>query len=187
MLDFIDTRTALLVLHVFSAIIGAGGAFVGDGIFLTAIKDGRITHDELHLINRGSIFVLAGLAGLILSGIGLVTLDPAFYFSSSKFLAKISIVGVIIVNGIILHKIHLPVLRKYAGRELAKEAEFVQKSSFLMISGVISMVSWTSTVLLGMMRAIPYEYEIIMTVYIVLIGGGILNGLLLKKKLLGLS
>ncbi|MEN9342381.1 MAG: hypothetical protein RIQ54_637 [Candidatus Parcubacteria bacterium] len=182
-----DTKIILLIAHVFSAIIGAGGAFVSDGIFLTAIKDGRITRDELRFIHQGSTFVVAGLIGLILSGIGLVLMDPAFYFSSSKFLAKISIVGVIILNGIVLHSIHLPLFRKYAGHELAKEPEFIQKSSLILLSGVISVVSWASTVILGVMRTIPYEYEIIMAVYAALIIGGIMNGFLLKKKLLGIS
>ena len=48
-MDFIDTKTVLTIVHVFGAIIGAGGAYMSDLMFFSSIKDEKIEPLEFKL------------------------------------------------------------------------------------------------------------------------------------------
>lgn len=183
---FLDPKTLLLIVHVFGAILGAGGAFASDSMFFSTMRDGRISKDELRFLKLGSRLVWSGLILLALSGAFLVAADPQRYLASSKFLVKLSIVGIIAANGIIFHLIHIPRLERSVEKRLASSPEFVRGSHWLMASGAISMVSWTSTVVLGMIRHIPYSYGTIALVYAVLVLLAAAGAVLLRKRLLHL-
>jgi hypothetical protein len=167
MLAFLSLKTILLVLHVFGAVIGAGGAFVSDGMFMTSIRDGRMSRTELRFLLLGSRYVWAGLFLLILSGIGMFALAPAAYLASGKFLAKMTIVAVLTINGILFHRLHIPVLRGALDEPLQSSAVFMRRAPFIFISGAVSMVSWASALVLGMLKGVPYGYATILSVYAV--------------------
>jgi hypothetical protein len=186
-LDFIELKTVYLIGHIFGAILGAGGAFASDAMFFSTIKDGRINKDELRFMKLGSKLVWSGLALLVVSGIFLVYTNPEMYFASSKFLAKLTIVGVIVVNGIIFHLIHLPHIQGHIGLKFADSPTFKRKASFLMASGAISMVSWILTVILGVLKNIPYNYTQIIGTYFILIIFVIIGAVVMKKRILHLN
>lgn len=186
LLGFLDLRTALIIAHVFGAIIGAGGAFTSDSIFFSTMRDGRISKDEMRFLKLGSRLVWAGLLLLILSGLVMLAMDPARYMSSSKFLAKMSVVGVILGNGMAFHVFHIPRLERNVDKDLSFSKEFVQKSSLLVASGAISMVSWITAVVLGMLRYVPYSYGEIMAVYVCLVLVAVSGAIFLRKRLLGI-
>ncbi len=180
-LDFLDAYTIGIMIHVFGAILGAGAAFVSDGMFFSSIKDGRMTATELRFLRLGSHFVWTGVGILIFSGIFLVALDPTHYLNSSKFLAKMTIVAVIIANGLVFHLVHVPVLHRHEGIYFSTSAEFRKKSSLILVSGAVSMISWLSAIILGMIKYLPFEYGVIMGVYIGLITCASLGALLSRK------
>ena len=62
--------------------------------------------------------------------------------------------------------------------------EFMHKQPLLLISGAVSVVSWSSAIVLGMTKHLPYAYGVITLVYIGVLGAAIIAALLLKNKLL---
>lgn len=182
--DFLDIKTAYLIAHVFGAILGAGGAFASDGIFFSTIKDGRITEDELRFMKLGSKLVWTGVAILVISGIFLVSTDPARYFASNKFLAKLTIVAIIILNGIIFHLIHIPHIKKHIEIMFRESENFIKKAPLILASGALSMVSWISTVILGVLKHVPYTYFQIMSAYLLVAILAMTSAVLMKKIIL---
>ncbi len=184
--DFLDVDRILKIAHIFGAILGAGGAFASDTIFLNSIKDGMIEKTEMRFIRLMSKLVWAGLALLILSGICLFMLSPEEYLHSSKFLAKMTIVLVVFLNGVVFHIFHIPLLESTSGAAFRDSLLFRNRALGLMISGGISMTSWIAAVILGMLRSLPYNYGIIIGIYFILLLGAIISATFLKKKLLHL-
>lgn len=185
--EFIDQKTIYLIAHIFGVALGAGSAFVSDAMFFSTIKDGRIQKHELRFLKLGGKLVWLGIFVLFVSGILLVSTDPTKYLSSSKFLAKVSIVGIIILNGIIFHLIHIPHIRNHLGLKFADSPTFVKRAPLLMASGAISITSWISTVILGMLKNVPYGYEQIMGIYLIILGLAISIAVLTTKPILHLK
>lgn len=183
-LGFVDNTTIYLIAHIFGAILGAGSAFLSDAMFFSSIKDGLIEKTELRFMQLGGMFVWIGLFILIVSGVFLVLTNPDYYLSSTKFLAKVSTVGLIITNGIIFHFVHLQNIKKHLGIKFKDAPLFLKNSSLLMASGALSMVSWVFTVVLGMLKNVPYSYIQIMSVYLICIILAITFVLFSKKKIL---
>lgn len=179
--DFIELKTLYLIAHIFGAILGAGGAFASDAMFFSTIKDGRVTEDEIRFMRLGGKLVWSGMALLVLSGIFLVSTDPAGYLNSDKFLAKVTIVAIIIINGIIFHLRHLPHISAHLNITLANSPSFMKGASFLLMSGALSMVSWISTVILGMLKNVPWSYIQIMSLYAVIIFFALIAASLMKR------
>ncbi len=180
-MEFIDTKTIYTIFHIIGAVLGAGGAYVSDAIFMSSVKDGKVDSTELRFMKIGSRFVWVGLGVLILSGIGLFTTDPALYMESSKFLAKMSIVLIIAINGVLFHTSHLPRIERHAGGHLPSSDEFMRKKTFLLSSGAVSFVSWTAALILGSLRAVPYDYTVVMSIYGALILVAVATVLLVSR------
>ena len=87
-LSFLDQKTIFTIIHILGVALGAGGAYVSDMIFMSSIKDQRISKTEMRFLTLGSFFVWTGLITLIISGTGMFLTDTEGYLSSSKFLAK---------------------------------------------------------------------------------------------------
>lgn len=187
MFAFLNLETILLLAHIFGAILGAGAAFTSDAMFMSSVKDGRITETEMRFLRLGSKLVWSGVFLLVASGILLFSLAPDWYLSSDRFLAKMSIVAVIIANGLIFHIFHIPLLKNNLDVPFASSPAILKRSVLILISGSISMISWISTVALGVIKNLPWEYGLIMGIYISALIFGALTAVLLKKKLLHLS
>ena len=185
--EFITVKTIYLIAHIFGVILGAGGAFASDAIFFKTVKDGVIEATELGFMKLMSKLVWGGVVILIISGVLLFFTDPAGYLASSKFLVKVTIVAVIVINGIIFHFIHLPHISNHVGLKINESPTFLKKSTFLMASGAVSMVSWISTVILGMLRKMPYSYFEILSLYLFLVIFAIIISLVAKKKILNIN
>lgn len=183
--EFITIKTVYTILHMFGAILGAGAAFVGDTMFFKTVKDRVIEKTELEFMQMNSRTVWVGVFILLISGVLLFTTDPEKYMNSSKFLAKITIVGVIIVNGLAFHFAHIPNMKKHIGMKFAESEAFRNKSTFLLASGAVSITSWVFTVVLGMLRAVPYSYIEILGFYLVMVLFAVLVSKVLKNKILG--
>jgi len=166
-MEWIDAKTIYTIAHIFGAILGAGGAYVSDAMFFSSVKDKIISKKELHFMKIGSSFAWAGLFILIVSGALLFMTDPAGYMESSKFLIKMLIVLVIVLNGIYFHAGHLPMLHRHADSHYPSSSEFIRKKKLLIISGVISITSWTFTIILGGLRMIPVDFMTALVAYII--------------------
>jgi hypothetical protein len=184
--NFLDPKTIYLIVHVFGAILGAGGAFASDAMFFSSVKDGKFTSEELRFMKLGSRLVWSGIVLLVVSGILLVSMDPTGYLASDKFLAKLTIVIVIVINGIIFHTLHIPHLKKNLGIVFRESPTFIKRAPLILASGALSMVSWISTVILGMIKVFPYTYSQIMGMYLVIAAIAMMGAVLMKKVILKL-
>ena len=157
-MDYLDTRTIYTIVHILGTTLGVGGAYMSDLMFFRCVKDKKITQSELGFLKLGSGMVWVGLFVLVLSGAFLFMGDPAGYLSSSKFLVKMTIVLIIILNGAIFHYMHIPRIARHIDKHLPNERAFMRKSPVLVASGAVSFVSWTAAFVLGVLRGIPYGY-----------------------------
>lgn len=161
-------HTAYLILHLLGVAVGAGAALTGDLLFFVALSDKKISKDEFNILKSTSTFVWIGLTLLVFSGIGLFTLNSVELLSSSKFLAKMTIILILMINGLIFGVKHLPIIesrigKKFFGRRKVKPNEY----SLLFASGVVSVVSWVYAIVLGVFANLPFSYSFIMSTYLV--------------------
>lgn len=179
-----DIQTIAGVAHLFGVALGAGGAYLSDMMFFSSVRDEKISGTEMRFLKLGSFAVWIGLFILIVSGLVLTFLNPERTIGSEKFWAKMTIVAVIIVNGLIFKHYHLPHLHKHIGLHFPSSAEFVRRIPLLLISGAISGVSWSAALILGALRRLPYGYWEIMSAYLALVVLTIFFVIVFKKKLI---
>ena len=174
-----NVKLLFVIIHLFGVAVGAGGAFASDSAFLTSLGDKKISKDEFRMLKAFSRLVWIGTALLLISGAGLFALNPVALSASSKFLVKMSVVGVILLNGVVFHIMHLPFLERNLGKPLSSRhtPNGMPEIPFVLVSGVISMTSWASAILLGTLRSIPLSYFGGLTIYALLIGLGIFSAL----------
>lgn len=178
--SYLDPKTIYTILHLLGVALGAGGAYVSDVIFLSAIKDRKIDETEGRMIKLGSTVTWVGLLLLIVSGVLLVTTDVAGYLASSKFQLKMLIVGVLTINGIIFHWRHIPLLEYLGGKQLRMSKKYIERSNSMYMSGAISVVSWTAAIVLGALRGLPVSFVAGVVIYLLVCGFAILVAL--KKR-----
>ena len=159
-----------------------GGAFASDLIFFSTVRDERVSQTELRFLNIGGRMVWTGLLLIIVSGIIVFLSNPEVYLASDKFLVKMTVVGIIFLNGLVFHIIHLPRFHRHATEHFPSSDEFMRAVPFLLIGGVISSVSWFSAFILGLWKNAPYSYLEMLSVYLLVIFLGIIFAILMKKK-----
>jgi len=156
-MEYFDIKTIWTIIHIFGVAIGAGGAFLGDIMFTMSIRDRQIDNHEFRFLTLGGRMVWIGLFILIASGVGLFFTNPEGYLASAKFLTKMTVVGIILANGIFLHLFAIP---KFTS------SDFLKHKYIYFASGSISFVSWLSALILGALRGVPWSYFTTMMLYI---------------------
>ena len=184
MLEYLDQKTIYLILHLFGAVLGAGGAYMSDLMYISATKDRILEKTEVTFLRLGSRMVWIGLALSFVSGLLLFSLDVDKYIHSSKFLVKMAIVLVLVINGVIFHVIHTPILERAINMPLKASKEFTKRSKFIYISGAISIVSWTSALILGSLRGISYSFVQGFGIYVAIVLVACIFALHARKKVL---
>jgi hypothetical protein len=147
------------------------------------VRDGQLAPVEFGFMELGGKIVWVGLVVLILSGSLLFWLNPEGYLASSKFQVKMTIVAIIIINGLVLHLKVLPKFRAAIKEGNMPIGEFIGVHPFVLIVGVVSVVSWSSVIILGALRSIPYSYWLALFMYVCVVAVGTVIALLLKFRL----
>ena len=179
-----EPENLFVIFHLLGVAFGVGGALVSDSMFLKSLKDLRISKTEMGFLQMGSAMVWIGLIILIISGYLLFSLDSDRYLHSAKFLAKMTIVAIILLNGLFLHISLIPRLRRHIGGHLPSSDEFMRKRPFLFTSGAVSLVSWLSALTLGALHKVPWGYVEIMGVYLlILIVAGLIANIVGRRLL----
>lgn len=177
-------RPILLIGHLVGLAMGVGGAMFTDVFFFKFLKDLRISKDEAGVLQTVSEVVWFGLGLLVLTGVGLYLIDPATFNQSSKFLTKMVVVAIIIVNGAFLnlkvmpHLIHISFgddPHKNPKEELQRE----RRIAFAL--GAISMVSWYSALILGVFRSLPFSFSILLLIYLLLLVGAVAGSQVMER------
>lgn len=175
-----------LMIHLLGVVIGLGGALFSDVLFLTSIKKRKLTTSEVRIIQLAGHFVVFGLMVLIISGVLLFSTNIEKYLYSAKFMAKMSIVFVLFLNGLVFHYFHIPKITKHVETNLMDAPSFRSSWWFLLIGGAISAPSWLLAFMLGFIKKLPYSYGEIMGVYVLILAASITGALFMGSRIIPL-
>lgn len=164
----------IVMLHLLAAAIGLGAANVVDVLFFRFLKDFRVNEEENGVLQTLSEVIWVALGAIVLSGIGILLARPEMAVSP-KFLAKATIIGVIILNGALLNLFIAPNLTRINfGTWINRDGKFlrrVRRISFA--SGAVSIISWYAAFILGM-SDIGASYGMILGMYVGIVGAAAL-------------
>jgi uncharacterized membrane protein YsdA (DUF1294 family) len=172
-------RTPATVLHVIAVIFGMGGALVSDILFSFFAKDKELNPTEISTLSMLSKIVLYSLVVIVFSGAILFLSDMEGYMQSSKFLAKMSILFVLLLNGYLLNK--------YIWPHLLNKDFFTTDSErntrrLAFACGAVSVISWLSICTLGVLDRLPISYGVIISIYFAVILFGVMVALFVEKR-----
>lgn len=179
-------HTSLIGVHLIGLAFGLGGAFVADfSFFRTVRKADRISPETVTWMRSFTTVVWLGLGLLALSGVGLFALDPAKYLHSQGFIAKMVLVLVLIINGLLLNFYSTARLttfnfsQKYTRRDAAWKA---RKLSF--VFGAVSTVTWYFIVFIALFKSmLDFPFWAYIVIFILLTGAAVVGSLVLELLL----
>jgi hypothetical protein len=172
-------RLMLVYTHLIACCVAIGLVLKSDVTIMihTFKADPASAHAHAKEMKELESIVIAALFALWTTGVAIVTLDATTkdgwqYFANPKIQAKILIVTLLTLNGVVLHKLVLPWMRK-AGSLLSMSFDKSMLSTF---AGTVSGVSWLYAAMLGVGRPLAWKYSLgeLMAAYPVLIAGGFL-------------
>ncbi|KKS70721.1 MAG: hypothetical protein UV43_C0054G0006 [Parcubacteria group bacterium GW2011_GWF2_42_7] len=183
-----DWYSVLVSGHIIGTALGVGGATISDYLFFKSVKDGKITAGEFSFLKAVSRVLWLGFLILVFSGFGLLFLwrlnaGAGELVFSSKFLAKMTVVSIIFFNGLLMHWKVFPLFEAGLNKPLNSEG-FSKKIPLVYSTGVISIVSWYSAMLLGSWREMRFSYPVIMIFYVFLILAGLVMARFVVRKII---
>ena len=169
------TRLAIVYLHLIACCVAIGLVLTSDIAMVKQLLqgDGRDHADPGHLDSLQKT-VSRALAVLWVTGVAIVALDASVkgwgYFANPKIQAKIGLVVLLTLNGVVLHQTVLPLMQK-AGSLL--KLTFNQRLLAL-FAGAVSGVTWFYAAFMGVGRPLAWKYSLVelLAAYPVLIAGG---------------
>jgi hypothetical protein len=136
----------ILIVHLMGLAFGMGGASAFDAIFLVASRRGRVTHELVEVVHTAASLVAGAMVMLIVSGVAFFEVGAQ---PTPKFWAKMIIVFIACLNGVIAHRLVFPLI----------EAAALSKTGYLRLrpwparlaatSAAVSGVSWSGALILG--------------------------------------
>ena len=178
MIEFlIAYKPVVVIIHALAAAVGLGSVVVTDTLFFRYLKDFKISVKEEETMVTISRVVWAAIIVLFISGLALYLTAPLDYLAKSKFVVKMVIFAVIVVNGVVLNLWLTPALKKIAFGPVEKQPVFTLRimRRVAFASGIISAVSWLSVFLLGSLRSIPVDVADGLFWYAVIVFVGVLG------------
>jgi hypothetical protein len=172
------TRMGVVYIHLIACCVAIGLVFTSDIAMVKQLLRADATEklDPTHLTNLQKT-VSRALLILWITGLGIIALDVSLkgwaYLGNPKLQAKIAIVCLMTMNGVVLHKYVLPLMQK-AGTLL--DLSFNQRISAT-FAGALSGVSWFYAAMLGIGRPLNWKYSLleILAAYPLLIVGGFVS------------
>lgn len=143
----------IFALHLFAVALGLGGATITDVFFFKFLKDFRISKSEAAVLRMLSQIIWFALGLIVLTGIGLYIPDAALFNDSSKFLAKLCVVFVLLVNGAFLNLLVSPKLVRisFGGTHTHKPHELRLLRRLAFALGAVSITSWYAAFFVAML------------------------------------
>lgn len=182
----LDYRPVIVVLHILFMALGLGAATLTDVFFFRFLKDLRISQEESDVLSTLSQFIWFSLCFILITGLALYLPQAGHYNDVPKFLAKMVVVGVILVNGAFLNLYIAPKLVKisFVERHKHKEGELVMARRLAFALGPISIVSWYSAFVLGSLPAsTPLSFIMFLKIYLLALLVAITAGQFFEHRL----
>jgi hypothetical protein len=155
-----------VIIHNLGFILGVGAATMSDIFFFKFLKDNKVSQEEKETMDTLSAVIWAGLGVLIVSGIAMYLPEQIRLAVSAKFLLKLVVVSVIIINGILLNMIVAPNMRRLSFGGAVPERRF-RRLAFAL--GGVSFTSWYLAFFLGSLRTINISFIPAIVFYVLLI------------------
>ncbi len=176
-----EYKVIFTILHVISVVVSMGAALMSDMLFSFYAHNKKLSHTETRTLTLLSRVVWLGLIGVVLSGVALFLSDVAKYMISVKFLVKMSIMIVLLLNGYVLHKY----ISKFMVKQGFLSAHGYQgKRRLAFVCGAISVTSWFSVLTLGVIESVPITYNLLMLLYVLVVLIAISVALIVERKTL---
>jgi hypothetical protein len=177
--------TLVKMVHLIGLIMGLGGAIVAD---LMMLRDGVFRPVRTQTVEAArslSMVVAGGLALLWASGVALVLMnvwaDPQALMNE-KMWAKVIIVVVLTINGLLVHTLVFPHLAQRVGKRLFDQSDPLLVSKVTLVAAV-SNISWVLPFVLGTATEFNFTVSVasVLLVYagLVLAAWGVFTGLAL--------
>lgn len=166
-------RTGLRVVHFCGLVLGVGAATLLDLIIARFILMRGISFEHVYVVDFSSKIVTIGLGLLWISGIGFLihygVFEPA-KLQNPKIWAKIAIVAVLSVNGLLVHYFVLPRIRNQVGKRLL-DGLSPSDCALVLLAGTVSVISWYVPLILGAIPQLNYVVpaEVILSSYALLL------------------
>ncbi len=166
-------KTGLRVVHLCGLVLGVGAATLLDLIIARFILMRGISYEHVYVVDFSSKIVTIGLALLWISGIGFLIHYGVFEpvkLENPKVWAKIAIVAVLSLNGLLVHYFVLPRIRNQVGKRLLDGLSPFD-CSLVLFAGTVSAISWYVPLILGAIPQLNYVVpaEVILTSYALLV------------------
>lgn len=179
-----EIKTGLVIAHLIGLALGVGGATLMDLILVRFVVRGTIAREHAEILHFSAYLVSGGLILLWATGIGFLAHYYMFNpiaLENPKVLAKIAIVGILTVNGVLIHNQVLPVIERNVGRRLFDGISGSQKS-WMLAAGAVSATSWYVPLALGALREFNF---VVPATQILMVYGALLMTAVLSAQILG--
>lgn len=153
-----NLKSLITFTHLTGLAIGVGGAWILDA-FIIKHMNKKISQDKYYIIEFISKFILTGLLLLWVSGlafIGYYYLYTPELLLNQKIWGKLFIVVILSFNGVLVHKMILPKIKKSIGTYLLNSLEH-NEIKIISVVGVISFISWLFPIILGVTKTLNFS------------------------------
>lgn len=184
MIPYLAQYKGILVgAHLIGVVLGFGAAIIADVFFFKSVRDGAISHNESDILRTLSQIVWAGVVIIIASGFLIFLSDIDRYSHSAKFLTKMFAVGVIVVNGTLLHMFITPNLTRipFGNLESNGITEMRNHRRLAFALGAVSITSWWTAFILGLLRFSPASLPIMIGAYLGILFSAVLASQIVEE------
>ena len=109
----LELRGFALTLHLLGIVLGGGGALTSAAFFLSSLqKHGTLPARDAAFFRVSALVIWTGIALAIGSGLVLLSLHPGSLLGSPVFQAKLTLVTVVVANGLVITRRHQALLER---------------------------------------------------------------------------
>lgn len=137
-------KGGIRIVHFIGLALGLGTATLLDLMMVRFMLRRKIRRSHVQAFEFGTKVVTAGLVMLWISGLAFLVYYWAFdpeKLGNPKIWAKLSVVGVLTINAVFLHKAVLPVVEQQVGRTLFDGLSLYQRV-LMVVGGATSVTCW---------------------------------------------
>lgn len=182
-LFFAEYKQVSIGVHVLAAVVGMGAALFSDALFNRFIADFKIDRLEHRIFSVLSKIIWISLFVMLLSGTAIFMSDIVGYGGSDKFLAKMTVVLLIILNGFFFKICIDPSLRKINFSDTNNQHKYVKLRKLSFAFGAVSVISWLFACTLALYKGSHFSYSTIMLTYAGLVLVGVLCSQILERMI----
>lgn len=176
---FAQYKWIFVFLHVFSVVGAMGSALAIDYMTTYFAQNKVFSRSEIRTLTLLIKGVTIGLWLVVLTGILIFFSNPAGYLASSKFITKMIVVGILCINGFILHRY---VFSHIAQKNVLTDRKHAAIRTRGFVFGAVSFVSWATALLLALQPSIPFSVTTAVSMYLFVLLVAIAVAVLLSKR-----